>query len=632
MTGREMVGRVLAGRYDLLDRIGQGGMAVVYRARDLALNRLVAVKVLREHLAEDPSLVERFQLEARSAASLDNRHVVQVFDVGTDLESHYIVMELVDGENLKDYLTRTGPLPVDEALGIVDQVAAALGEAHAQHIIHRDIKPQNILLSEDGSVKVTDFGIAQAISAGTLVNSGSMLGTAQYVSPEQARGRSVGPASDLYGLGVLLYELLAGHPPFSGESPIAVALRHVQEAPPDIRGERPDVPPGVAALLARLLAKDADERYQSAEAFRRQLEAVRRGEPEPEVGTTGGAAPPTQPVPRRKRRTWLYVLAIVLLVLAGLIYAFLRWLQGPAPVTLPNLRNLTVAAAKARLTQEGFQPVMLGQRSSSHIGRGRVVSESPAAGTVLRPGQTVGLLVSSGPSPAVVPPLVGDDEQQAAQALQQAGLKSHPRTVTSAAPAGQVVKQSIPAGRTVPKGTVVTLVVSNGRGGAAANQVVPILSGMTTSSASSALSSVGMTLGNLSYTYSTEPANTVVTQSPAPDATAQSGAPVNVTLSKGPSPASASALANKSNVGFTVPSSAPRHSLVEAKVTDSAGNEEVYYQSVAPGQQVSFTVSWYGQSGEMVLYLNGVAQGSPTVLVPQASPGQNPPGGSSNGT
>ncbi|MDA8199570.1 MAG: protein kinase [Thermaerobacter sp.] len=628
MTGREMVGRVLAGRYDLLDRIGQGGMAVVYRARDLALNRLVAVKVLREHLAEDPTLVERFQLEARSAASLDNRHVVQVFDVGTDLESHYIVMELVDGENLKDYLTRAGPLAVDEALGIVDQVAEALSEAHAQHIIHRDIKPQNILLADDGTVKVTDFGIAQAISAGTLVNSGSMLGTAQYVSPEQARGRSVGPTSDLYGLGVLLYELLAGHPPFSGESPIAVALRHVQDAPPDVRSERPDVPPGVAALLTRLLAKDAEERYQSAEAFRRQLEAVRRGDPEPE---TSEAGPPVQRRPK-KRRTWLYVLGIILLGLAGLIYAFVRWLAGPAPVTLSNLRNDTVAAAEARLRAEGFQWQLLGHRSSTHIAKGRVLSEAPAAGTVLRPGQTVGLLVSSGPSPVVVPPLVGDDQQQAVQALTQAGLKSHTRTVTNAAPAGQVVGQSPAAGRSVSQGSVVTLTVSNGHGGAAANQVVPILSGMTTTGASSALASVGMTLGSVSYTYSTEPANTVVTQSPAPESAAQSGAPVNVTLSKGPSPGSATALANTSTVGFTIPTSAPSHSLVEAQVTDSTGNEEVYYQAVTPGQNVSFTVAWYGQSGQLVLYLNGSVQGQPTVLTPQANPGQNPPGGSNNGT
>ncbi len=628
MTGREMVGRVLAGRYDLLDRIGQGGMAVVYRARDLALNRLVAVKVLREHLAEDPTLVDRFQLEARSAASLDNRHVVQVFDVGTDLESHYIVMELVDGENLKDYLTRNGPLAVDEALDIVDQVAEALSAAHAQHIIHRDIKPQNILLADDGTVKVTDFGIAQAISAGTLVNSGSMLGTAQYVSPEQARGRSVGPTSDLYGLGVLLYELLVGHPPFSGESPIAVALRHVQEAPPDVRSERPDVPPGVAALLSRLLAKDAEERYQSADAFRRQLEAVRHGGPDPE------AVPPTPPAAARtkKRRTWLYVLAVVVLLLAALVYAFVRWLAGPAPVTLPNLRNDTVAAAEARLKAEGFQWQLLGRRPSAHIAKGRVLSESPPAGTVLRPGQTVGLLVSDGPSPVQVPPLVGDDQQQAVQALGSAGLKSRLRTVTNAAPAGQVVHESPAAGRTVPKGTVVTLEVSNGHGGAAAHQVVPILSGMTTTGASSALSSVGMTLGSVSYTYSTEPANTVVTQSPAPETAAQSGAPVNVTLSKGPSPGSATALANQSTVGFTVPTSAPSHSLVEAEVTDSTGNEEVYYQAVTPGQQVSFTVSWYGQSGQLILYLNGVAQGQPTVLTPQANPGQNPPGGSNNGT
>ena len=629
MTGREMVGRVLAGRYDLLDKIGQGGMAVVYRARDLALNRLVAVKVLRAHLAEDPTLVDRFQLEARSAASLDNRHVVQVFDVGTDLESHYIVMELVDGENLKDYLTRAGPLAVDEALGIVDQVAEALSAAHAQHIIHRDIKPQNILLADDGTVKVTDFGIAQAMSAGTLVNSGSMLGTAQYVSPEQARGRSVGPASDLYGLGVLLYELLVGHPPFSGESPIAVALRHVQEAPPDVRSERPDVPPGVAALLSRLLAKDAEERYQSADSFRRQLEAVRRGDPAP----VGAQAAPPVVGPRRKRRSWPYVLGVIALLLAGLIYAFLRWLAGPPPVTLPNLRNATVAAAAARLRAEGFQWQLLGHRPSSHIAAGRVLSESPPAGTVLRPGQTVGLLVSSGPSPVVVPPLVGDDQQQAAEALTAAGLTSQVRTVTNAAPAGQVVGQSPAAGRTVPKGTAVTLTVSNGHGGAAANQVVPILSGMTTTSASNALASVGMTLGSLSYTYSTEPASTVVTQSPAPESAAQSGGSVSVTLSKGPSPGSATALANQSTVGFTVPTSAPSHSLVEAQVTDSTGNEEVYYQAVTPGQQVSFTVAWYGQSGQLVLYLNGTAQGQPTVLTPQANPGQNPPpGGSNNGT
>lgn len=624
-----MVGKVLSGRYEILERIGQGGMAWVYRGRDLALNRPVAVKVLRPPWADDADLVERFHQEARSAAALSDRHVVQVYDVGADGEYHYIVMELVEGTNLKDYLAAHGPLAVPEALAIAEQVAEALAQAHAHRIVHRDIKPQNILLTAGGGVKVADFGIARAMAGATLVNTGSLFGTAQYVSPEQARGRVSSPPTDLYALGAVLYEMLTGAPPYTGDSALAVALKHIQDPVPDPRERRPDLPAAVAELVMRLMAKDPADRPPGAEVVASKLRALReaalRGagdDPDPE-------APAPEALPARPRRPrWPWLAGLAALVLAGAAILLVRWIQGPPPVALPKVVGLPLAEAKSRLAAVGLDPVVAGTAPSTVLGKGRVLSETPAPGTRMKPGSLVTLVVSSGPVTFAMPTVIGEDQQQAVSELQLLSLKVTVSTRTANAAKGLVIAQTPRAGQSVTQGSTVRLVVSAGQPAPPQTATVPDLSGMDTATAAAALNGVGMTLGDVTWAYSTESANTVIDQNPPPASQVTAGGSVNVTMSKGISPASQGQPQNQSTVSFTVPGGAPSPSWVKAVVTDAAGNEEVYYQQAQPGQSVSFTVVWYGANGQLVVYLNGQQQGPPTALTPGGSPS---PGGAGGG-
>lgn len=259
-----MIGKQLGGRYELLERVGGGGMAVVYKAKDVLLNRMVAVKVLRSQFAGDEDFVKRFRREAQAAASLSHPNIVSIYDIGIEEDVHFIVMEYIAGSNLKEYIKRHAPLPIDEAVEITKQIAEALAHAHQNHIIHRDIKPHNILISEHGSAKVTDFGIARAVTSATITHTGSVMGSVHYFSPEQARGGMTGEKSDIYSLGVVLYEMVTGELPFSGESPISVALKHLQDTFTEPRELNPEIPQSVENIITRSLAKDADKRYASA--------------------------------------------------------------------------------------------------------------------------------------------------------------------------------------------------------------------------------------------------------------------------------------------------------------------------------------------------------------------------------
>lgn len=632
-----MVGKVLAGRYEVLNRIGQGGMALVYRARDLALNRFVAIKMLKEQWAQDEDVVNRFSMEARAAASLDGRHIVQVYDVGMDEGSHYIVMELVNGPNLKDYISTHGPLDVAMALNIADQVAEALGEAHERQIIHRDIKPQNILVAEDGTAKVTDFGIARAMTSSTLVNTGSLLGTAQYLSPEQARGKAVGPATDLYGLGVVLFEMLTGSPPYQGDSALAVALQHMQEPPPDVRSLRPDVPEPVARLITRLLAKDADDRFSSAEAFRQRLHEVQAG--------GSGETPVLAPVPLRAsgrrnnrdgsppvtsaRRRWTIAaaVALVLLVLAG--FAVERVLAGPPLVRAANVVGQPVRQARLMLERQGFRVKMAGATSSSRVKAGRVAIEVPSGGTRLRAGDLIELTASSGPAKVSVPWVLYQDVQTAENAIKQARLVPVLSYAHNPAPVNEVISQTPGGTASVVPGSKVKLLVSSGPS-RPRNATVPNVTGDSTSQAATALSQVGLTLASASYQYSTQaPQGVIIDQNPGPYGQVGTGGSVAVVLSGGLSPQSSGLTLNKSDISWAVPSSAPPNSVVKAVVTDAAGNMEVYWAEVQPNETVPFgVVVWYGQQGQLAIYLNGQLQGHSS-LVPAAS-GSSPSSSSSS--
>jgi serine/threonine-protein kinase len=632
-----MVGKVLAGRYEVLNRIGQGGMALVYRARDLALNRFVAIKMLKEQWAQDEDVVNRFSMEARAAASLDGRHIVQVYDVGMDEGSHYIVMELVNGPNLKDYISTHGPLDVAMALNIADQVAEALGEAHERQIIHRDIKPQNILVAEDGTAKVTDFGIARAMTSSTLVNTGSLLGTAQYLSPEQARGKAVGPATDLYGLGVVLFEMLTGSPPYQGDSALAVALQHMQEPPPDVRSLRPDVPEPVARLITRLLAKDADDRFSSAEAFRQRLHEVQAG--------GSGETPVLAPAPLRAsgrrnnrdgspsvtsaRRRWTIAaaVALVLLVLAG--FAVERVLAGPPLVRAANVVGQPVRQARLMLERQGFRVKMAGATSSSRVKAGRVAIEVPSGGTRLRAGDLIELTASSGPAKVSVPWVLYQDVQTAENAIKQARLVPVLSYAHNPAPVNEVISQTPGGTASVVPGSKVKLLVSSGPS-RPRNATVPNVTGDSTSQAATALSQVGLTLASASYQYSTQaPQGVIIDQNPGPYGQVGTGGSVAVVLSGGLSPQSSGLTLNKSDISWAVPSSAPPNSVVKAVVTDAAGNMEVYWAEVQPNETVPFgVVVWYGQQGQLAIYLNGQLQGHSS-LVPAAS-GSSPSSSSSS--
>jgi eukaryotic-like serine/threonine-protein kinase len=427
---------LLGGRYELERMIAGGGMGAVWRAVDRRLDRPVAVKLLRRSLASDPAFVERFRREARAAAALSHPNVAGVFDYGEHEGEAFIVMELVEGENLAERLAREGPLPWPRALGIAEQVARALAAAHAHGLVHRDVKPANILLNQGThppAVKVTDFGIARAEAAVTLTGTGAVLGSAAYVAPEQASGSQVGPAADLYGLGCVLFEMVTGRPPYRGESAVALATQHVSGPVPNPRQLRPELPGAVAAIILRALRKDPAARFASAAAM---ADALAGAGPGAAPGSSGevtavlpvvpggavpglaaapaGAAPrrtvPPGPPPRvrypRPLAPRLWAGAAVVAAVAAL--ALLAWLtvrdanqaapprqQGhaavttpPARVRLPDLRGLSDRAARAALQRLGLRAAPTGRH-------GVVTGTRPRPGSLLRRGSTVRLLLAS---------------------------------------------------------------------------------------------------------------------------------------------------------------------------------------------------------------------------------------------
>ena len=334
-----MVGEVLADRYEVEELVGAGGMSSVYRANDRLLDRKVALKVMHQHYGEDPEYVERFRREARSVASLAHPNVVTVIDRGEHAGRQFIVFEYVDGENLKQLIQRRGPAPVRTALELGKQIAQALSFAHQQGLVHRDVKPQNVLLNGEGSAKVTDFGIARSLDVQHgMTQTGTVLGTSDYIAPEQAQGQNVDEQTDVYSLGVVMYELLTGEVPFPGESFVAVAMRHINEPPPPIRDKRPDVSPRVEAAVQRAMAKNPSDRFASMAALCAELDACMA-----ELSTSVHAVPAPAQVraPRRGASPWPVVLALLVLIAigAGIGYWALHRHNGHRPSGAPSVTS-----------------------------------------------------------------------------------------------------------------------------------------------------------------------------------------------------------------------------------------------------------------------------------------------------
>jgi beta-lactam-binding protein with PASTA domain/tRNA A-37 threonylcarbamoyl transferase component Bud32 len=556
--------RIYSGRYELTHLVARGGMAQVYRAVDRQLDRPVALKVLFPELSVDRAFVERFRREAQAAANLSHPNIVPVFDWGEDDGTYFIVMEYVEGRPLSAVLRDPDRLPPRQIATIGASVAAALAFAHRHSVVHRDVKPGNVLITPEGEVKVTDFGIARAVNTEeSLTQTGAVMGTAAYFSPEQAEGKVVDARSDIYSLGVVLYEMCVGKPPFTGDSPVAVASKHVRDMPVLPRAANPSVPAALEAVVMKAMSKNPDDRYGSAEEFRADLLRFADGRPVEAVdpGTTSmmtavGAAATTQAVMttgrtqvippvdpgqfatqedlrRRRRNRWLVALLILLLVALGVLGFFLLRSVGVfgGNVTVPNVVGETEAVATQQLQNDHLTVGTTTSRASTSA-KGTVLSTNPAGGVSVSKNSAVNLVLSAGPSVPIVqvPSVAGQQLAAAIQQLQAAGLSYTVKYTTSDKPEGTVLSQNPAGGSHVRANVPIVLTVS----GTQTSVSVPSVLGQSPTNAGALLTRAGLTIGTQTSACSSQFGTGLVSsQSPAGGVNVQPNAPVNLVISSG---------------------------------------------------------------------------------------------------
>jgi eukaryotic-like serine/threonine-protein kinase len=552
MAGKRLVG----GRYEVGPVLGYGGMAEVHAGRDVRLGREVAIKLLRADLARDPSFQGRFRREAQSAASLNHPSIVAVYDTGEDTSdgavAPYIVMEYVEGRTLRQVLEAEGRLLPQRALEITAQICAALDQAHRAGIVHRDVKPGNVMLTPNGDVKVMDFGIARAVTGAgaTMTQTASVIGTAHYLSPEQARGEHVDARSDVYSTGCLLYELLTGAPPFSGDTAVSVAYQHVREEPVPPSRVEPEVSPAVDAIVLKAMAKNPANRYQSAGDLRADLDRALAGRPieATPVPTADDTAlllppPPTtvllrQPQQRAGRSAAYVLLALATVAVFVIALVVARGLLsgGSSEVNTPNVVGQSLAEAQETLRGKGLELGEIAQEYSTKVPKDHVISQDPTADILLQRGDPVDLVISLGVHMVTVPDqLVGLTEEDARTALRAAGLRvGEVISRNSDAPAGQVLSTDPPSGTQIAENSKVTLFVSNGQ------VKVPNVIGKDVAIAEGLLEQAG-------FTVVTRPApvydkkideNVIVSQNPSPGTFAPTGPenPVTIYYNEKPEP------------------------------------------------------------------------------------------------
>src|SRR4051794_7983172 len=502
-------------------------MADVYCAQDSQLGRQIALKVLHRRFARDTEFVERFRREASAAAGLQHPNVVGVFDRGEYDGTYYIAMEYLPGKTLKEVIREEAPLDQLRAIDYGIQILHAASFAHRRGVIHRDFKPHNVIVGADDRLKVTDFGIARA-GASEMTETGSIMGTAQYLSPEQAQGQRVGAPSDLYSIGVILFEMLTARVPFTGESAVSIALKHVSEEPPPLRSLRPDVHPRLEQAVGRALLKDPAQRYASADEFIAALEQARAAIASGEGGggtSTFVPVPPEEHDPRGPRWPWVVV---ALLLLGAVLFVALAKPFSTEQVKVPKVVGKTASQATTILEKKKFEVKTHGIQSSKKPGT--VVTQDPEAGTEADEQSTVDLGVSSGPGQQVVPDVSNLPAKQAIQQLNEAGFKVAQDLQPSQKVAkGNAIKTSPPANRMIPRGTEVRLFVSSGP----PKVQVPNVVGQDKDVAEGTLEDLGLNV-TPTFVNSASPKDEVVSQSPGGGATVDKGSRVTITVSKGP--------------------------------------------------------------------------------------------------
>ncbi|HYH33724.1 MAG TPA: Stk1 family PASTA domain-containing Ser/Thr kinase [Nocardioides sp.] len=547
---------LIGGRYELGEMLGRGGMAEVRKGTDTRLGRVVAIKRLRTDLASDATFQARFRREAQSSASLNHPSIVAVYDTGEELatdgsgvEQPYIVMEYVAGRTLREILREGRKILPERALEITSGVLSALDYSHRAGIIHRDIKPGNVMLTPSGDVKVMDFGIARAISdaSSTMTQTAAVVGTAQYLSPEQARGETVDSRSDVYSAGCLLYELLTGRPPFVGDSPVAVAYQHVREpaSPPSDHDQ--DLSPAIDAIVMKALAKRVEDRYQSAAAMRSDIERYLAGRPvqatpppplpvdepttlaAPLAATGTATAVPAEPDEEEDRRSRTGLLVLLGLLLVALIAAAAYLLPGlfespPEQERVPDVIGMTEEEARSTLGAAGFD-VSVDFRTDPDVRRNRVLEQDPNPDQFVAPGSEVTIVVSEGKPLVEVPFVLGQSRAEARATLEDAGFEVTLSVRESDEPGGQVLETDPAPGTSVPEGSTVRVFWSDGP------EEVPDVTGLQQGEAEDVLQEAGFTVDVVETTDTTEPRGTVVRQSPQGGSNASEGATVTIVVS-----------------------------------------------------------------------------------------------------
>lgn len=569
--------KLLAGRYELIEKIGEGGMAVVYKAKDRLLNRYVAIKILRPEFTQDEQFLDSFKRESQAAAGLQHPNIVSIYDVGRTGNINFIVMELVDGRPLSDFIKEKGHLDYKTTIDIAKQMASALSIAHKHQIIHRDVKPHNIMITSDGVAKLTDFGIARAVSNATMVaDTSKIIGSVHYFSPEQARGAYVDERSDIYSLGIVMFEMLTGRVPFDGETPVEVALKHINEDVPSPAKLVPGIPPALDKVVIKATDKYQTERYKSADEMLEALKNVefvtqmvgdrvfagekdnklrqdenvvapvnnKREDREQEmvVVPANSRKPKSKTDDSKKKKKIAIIIGIsaaAILILFGILYVSGIIGGSGKEVVVPDVKGMSYSEAKEVLEEKGLKIEKADEPiASQKIEKGKIVSQTPSKNSKVKKGRTVRVILSAGNAELKVPDLKGLSYNEAKTLLSEMGLQiSKGDEVDSDSISEGLIASQYPAAKTkVDKGDIITVNISRGKKDA----VIPKLVGTKFTSEndiSEILSKYGYKLGKVSYEESYETPGTIIKQSPDAGTTAEKKTTVDIVISKAKSKA-----------------------------------------------------------------------------------------------